>query len=87
MPLYEFCCSTCGMFDQWRSMAESSAPAYCPTCQQLGKRIFSPPAVQLSGSLRLKQEAREPRVEKRDAEPATPTFKSHNGGRPWMISH
>lgn len=86
MPLYEFRCDPCGIFDQWRTLAEFDAPAYCPTCQQPAKRIFSPPAV-LSGSLRLKQANPEPQLVKRDQEPQPPGARSHTGGRPWMIGH
>jgi len=87
MPLYEFKCDDCGIFDQWRTMAESSLPAVCP-CQKPAKRIFSAPAL-LSGSLpRLKQDL-EPRLvqQSQDRELDRPKVKSHTGGRPWMISH
>ncbi|WP_460192653.1 zinc ribbon domain-containing protein [Thermosynechococcus sp. FA-CM-4201] len=40
MPLYEFRCSTWGIFEEWRSLVPSSEPAFCPECQQLGQRIF-----------------------------------------------
>ncbi|UBF26272.1 zinc ribbon domain-containing protein [Kovacikia minuta CCNUW1] len=88
MPLYEFKCDDCGLFEQWRTMAESGNPASCPECQKAAKRIFSAPAL-LSGSLRLKQENREPQLVQRSAprEPERPKVKSHTGGRPWMISH
>jgi len=86
MPLYEFRCDGCGAFDQWRSLAESSDPARCPDCDQVARRIFSPPML-LSGSLRLKRESPEPQLLKRDREPAPPRAKSCNDGRPWMISH
>jgi putative FmdB family regulatory protein len=86
MPLYEFQCSDCGLFDQWRTMAECHAPAYCPSCEKPARRVFSPPAL-LSGSLRLKRENPEPQLVKRDREPQQPRVKSHAEGRPWMISH
>ena len=86
MPLYEFRCEDCGMFDVWRTMAESSAPAHCPECEKPGRRVFSPPML-LSSSIRLKKENREPQLVKRDQEPEKPKAKSHEGGRPWMISH
>jgi putative FmdB family regulatory protein len=86
MPLYEFNCSDCGIFDEWRSLAESNAPASCPTCKETARRIFSPPGV-LSNSLRLKQENSEPQLVKRDREPQQPRFGSHGGDRPWMIGH
>ncbi|PSB51150.1 zinc ribbon domain-containing protein, partial [Chroococcidiopsis cubana CCALA 043] len=31
MPLYEFRCDDCGVFDEWRSLAECNNPAHCPT--------------------------------------------------------
>lgn len=86
MPLYEFRCDECGVFDEWRTMAECSVPAYCPSCQQTARRIFSPLAM-LSGSLRLKKESPEPQLVKRDQEPERPQLKNHTGGRPWMIGH
>lgn len=86
MPLYEFQCNDCGMFDLWRSMAESSDPAHCPGCHEPGRRIFSPPNV-LSGSLRLKRENTDPQLIKRDREPVAPKVQNHSGSRPWMIGH
>ncbi|MBW4553166.1 MAG: zinc ribbon domain-containing protein [Aphanocapsa sp. GSE-SYN-MK-11-07L] len=94
MPLYEFKCNDCGIFDLWRTMAESSSPADCPTCQTAARRIFSPPIL-LSGSLRLSKTANpEPELVKRDGlrptgghrEPEPPKLKSPQG-RPWMINH
>lgn len=84
MPLYEFRCHKCGPFEKLLTIAECSSPMTCPACEEPAKRIFSPPAV-LSGSLRLKHES-EPQLVKRDKE-SEPRFKSHAGGRPWMISH
>ncbi|NJP11250.1 MAG: zinc ribbon domain-containing protein [Leptolyngbyaceae cyanobacterium RU_5_1] len=85
MPLYEFKCQTCGVFEQWRSLAESSNPAFCPTCQVQGKRVFSAPAVNLSSSLPLRSSKLEPDVVKRDKEPKPQTFQSQSSGRPWML--
>lgn len=87
MPLYEFRCDDCGVFDQWRTMAECKNPATCPSCQEPAKRIFSPPAL-LSGSLRLKTENSEPQLVKRTSNQEDRSrVRSHTGGRPWMISH
>jgi putative FmdB family regulatory protein len=86
MPLYEYRCQDCGVFEEWRSLSEVSLPSYCPTCQRPGKRIFSPPAV-LGGAFRLKQGNPEPQLIQRDLEPQPQRIKSHTGGRPWMISH
>ncbi|HTL89049.1 MAG TPA: zinc ribbon domain-containing protein [Leptolyngbya sp.] len=88
MPLYEFKCDPCGVFDQWRSMAESSHPAHCPTCQKPAMRLFSAPML-LTGSFRLsKTVTPEPQLVQRPAaEPIRPKVQSHPGGRPWMIGH
>lgn len=85
MPLYEFRCDECGVFDEWRAMAQCNAPAQCPNCQKNAKRIFSAPAL-LSGSLRLKRENPEPQLVKREQTPESAKVRSH-AGRPWMISH
>ncbi|HEY9897265.1 MAG TPA: zinc ribbon domain-containing protein [Candidatus Sericytochromatia bacterium] len=88
MPLYEFKCDDCGVFDQWRSIAECNDPASCPTCEGATRRLFSAPAL-LSGSLRLKTTRSEPELVQRsnDREPERPKARAHNGGRPWMIGH
>lgn len=88
MPLYEFKCEKCGLFEEWRTIAEASNPIVCPSCQSAAKRIFSPPAIMLSSSLRLRQENPQPQLIKRNQErEITPKYKSHTHGRPWMISH
>lgn len=68
MPLYEFRCEKCGLFEEWRTMAEASNLIVCPTCQNVAKRIFSPPGVMLSSSLRLRQENPQPQIIKRHQE-------------------
>jgi putative FmdB family regulatory protein len=86
MPLYEYrCTKDCGIFEEWRALADTSLPAHCPICQQTAKRVLSAPAL-LSGSLRLKQENRDPQLVQHSIEPKQPRVKSH-GGRPWMIGH
>lgn len=91
MPLYEFRCEPCGLFEQWRTLVEAGTPMLCPTCEAVAKRVFSPPNVNLNtSSLRLRdKDAKEPQVVKRsqDKEPATPRYAQHRNGRPWMISH
>ncbi|MEG4534665.1 MULTISPECIES: FmdB family zinc ribbon protein [Microcoleus] len=87
MPLYDFKCETCGIFDKWRPLAEADTPVLCPSCETVAKRIFSPPMI-LTGKLRLKgQENREPQVVKRSEEPKPQRNREHRGGRPWMIGH
>ena len=89
MLLYEFQCEKCGLFEEWRTMAEASNPMVCPSCQSAAKRIFSPPGIMLSSSLRLRQENPQPQLIKRtqDRETVAPKYRSHTDGRPWMISH
>jgi putative FmdB family regulatory protein len=88
MPLYEFRCDECGTFDAWRTIVERSAPAPCPSCETMSQRIFSVPALKLSGTLRFQPESPEPQLVKREPDPAARTkARSHTGGRPWMIGH
>lgn len=87
MPLYEFKCNDCGIFDAWRSLAEYNNPVNCPDCSQSATRIFSPPTAILSGSLRLKKENPEPKLVKRERELQQPRVKNYNCGRPWAIGH
>lgn len=87
MPLYEFCCDSCGDFEVWRSMADASNPAACPVCEAIARRIFSAPNISLNkGS--LPRSGQEPRLVKRgDRELPKPKYSSSQGSRPWMISH
>ena len=92
MPLYEFRCQTCGIFEQRRSLEESSNPMLCPTCNVLSKRVISAPGVirtPYALSSRIERSA-EPQVVKRaqTQEPATQKHHhQHHQGRPWMIGH
>jgi putative FmdB family regulatory protein len=89
MPLYEFRCPDCGIFDEWRTMSESNNPALCPHCQAAAKRIFSNVGIQLNGAIRLKKSANpEPQlVQKADVDPDKRARAKSHGGRPWMINH
>lgn len=89
MPIYEFRCSACGVFELWRTMAESGNPAFCPTCEAPGQRVFSAPAINLSSTLPLRKNTSEPELmnKSRDREPAKPKFQAQNCGRPWMLNH
>jgi putative FmdB family regulatory protein len=88
MPLYDYRCDLCGEFEAWRKLAELQDPMMCPTCQGSTKRIFSPPNISLNSSFSIrKKEAKEPRLVKREIEPAKPKAREHTGSRPWMIGH
>lgn len=92
MPLYEFRCETCGIFEQRLSLDESSNPMPCPTCEVVAKRVISAPGlITTPYALRSRVErSAEPRVVKRAQEPATQKHHHHHHhhqGRPWMIGH
>jgi putative FmdB family regulatory protein len=89
MPLYEFRCPACGIFDEWRSMVDRSHPAICPNCQKSANRIMSIPGIQLNGAIRLKKgENPEPKlVKKPEFDPDKRPRPQSHGGRPWMIDH
>jgi putative FmdB family regulatory protein len=92
MPLYEFQCKSCGLFEQWRGFDESSDPMLCPNCQTTAKRIYSSPNLHLSArsnsnSKRL-EEKTEPRLITREPKQTNPKSRqAHGHERPWMLSH
>ncbi len=90
MPLYDFACPTCGDFEEWRTMAESSDPVACPTCEQPSQRVLTVPNISLSsGKLRMMSQSSEPQLVQRpkDRPPERRKYQSQAGGRPWMVSH
>lgn len=97
MPLYEFECDNCGVFEALRPIALRDTAPNCPTCEGESKRIFSVPHFNLSsGSAFLKaRQTDEPRLEKREKEPSPPRYQSHKRvelgscrrHRPWMVGH
>jgi putative FmdB family regulatory protein len=50
MPLYTFFCDSCGVFEQWRAMADFNQPVCCPQCQKQGRRFFSSSGTKLSNN-------------------------------------
>lgn len=90
MPLYDFRCDTCGIFEQSRSIMQASDPMFCPTCQNIAKRLISAVGVLKTPtklSKRIEQSA-EPRVVQRKAQHNHSTHKhSHHHGRPWTVGH
>lgn len=100
MPLYEFRCETCGPFEQWRRLSETTTPMLCPTCQVAAKQIYSAPGlIMTSSALRRRvDQSAEPKVVTRhqSQEPCHNHHahgdKSHTHnhahlGRPWMVGH
>ncbi|MBD1920817.1 zinc ribbon domain-containing protein [Microcoleus sp. FACHB-831] len=89
MPIYDFRCETCGDFEEWRSMSESSNPMVCPSCDRFAKRIYSTAGlIQTPRSLsrRIEQSA-EPKLVQRSQEPKPQKHHNNNCGRPWMVGH
>jgi putative FmdB family regulatory protein len=91
MPVYAFTCPGCGAFDLMRPMAESAAPALCPTCGSQARRLFTPPGVARLARPALRALEME---EKSAHEPEIVTEKGgrprpHRHGRqpPWVLSH
>ncbi len=90
MPVYEFSCSEgCQDYEVWRSIESRQVNTDCPDCGAKGSRIFSPPMT-LTGSFRLKQESKEPRLvsAQQQAEKAAerkPRLRE-SSTRPWMVN-
>ena len=45
MPTYGYDCPRCGAFDLVRPMAQASAPATCPECSGVARRVWGSPAL------------------------------------------
>jgi putative FmdB family regulatory protein len=91
MPVYEFTCQGCGPFDLMRPMAESGAPADCPSCGATAARVFTPPAVALLDAPFRRvldsedKSAHEPDVVSERS--GRPLPHSHEPSPPWVLSH
>ncbi|WP_186484450.1 FmdB family zinc ribbon protein [Synechococcus sp. A15-127] len=91
MPVYEYSCKSgeCDTYEVWRSIDQRAIQTECPTCGSEGKRVFNPPMT-LSSSIRLKVEAKEPKlISKKNsihAPEATKTRLRTNDSRPWMLN-
>ncbi|RMF20293.1 MAG: zinc ribbon domain-containing protein [Cyanobacteria bacterium J083] len=92
MPLYEYCCHSCGEFEARRSLAQYNAPMQCPHCEMVAVKIFSTPNINLncgSFSTFARENSQQPRIEHRVAKDSSkPRYQSANkNSRPWMIYH
>jgi putative FmdB family regulatory protein len=88
MPLYEYDCAACGGFEGWRAMAESTSPAPCPRCGELGRRVLSVTAGRAQGARR--RAIPEPTLQVRREEPPAPSAPPRPPpppARPWMLGH
>jgi putative FmdB family regulatory protein len=89
MPLYEYQCSGCGLFEASQPMAQATAPVVCPACGKRSRRILSATAIagpRRSGRRRgpVGPQLVEQGTQK-DPPKAAPNVTTH--GRPWMIGH
>jgi putative FmdB family regulatory protein len=86
MPLYDYGCSTCGPFREWRSMSEWEARVLCPSCSLPAPRLAAAPMLTvLSSNNRVAHErnersAHEPRVERREDLPGDSRHQGHQHG-------
>lgn len=97
MPLYEFRCERCGLFECWRPLSKAGEPMTCPRCQVVARRVYTTPGLvktppALARALyRSEKSAYEPEVVKREypaseeEKPAQVVHQWH--GRPWLIEH
>ena len=49
MPLYEYECPQCGLFERMQKFSDPILTA-CPTCDQPVEKLLSAPAIQFKGS-------------------------------------
>jgi putative FmdB family regulatory protein len=93
MPAYGFSCDQCGPFDVWRPLSEASEPARCPTCEEPGRRIYTPPGVVRTAAPARhardleEKSAHEPEVVGRPHGRPLPTHLPHNPEPPWVLGH
>ena len=94
MPIYDFACGECGVFEQRRSFTEASAPVTCPSCEREARRVYSMPNTRrvpagLSRAMdRSEKSAYEPEVVSRPVGGATSGKGHHHShGRPWALGH
>jgi putative FmdB family regulatory protein len=91
MPIYAFTCTDCGDFDLTRPMADAGAPATCPACGTMARRVFTPPGLAL---LAKPVRGLLNREEKSAHEPDVVTYKTgrpmphtHAPAPPWVLGH
>lgn len=88
MPIYEFLCEDCGVFEERRSFEEAGNPADCPGCDTAARRVYSMPNLKtmptaLSTAMnRTEKSAHEPQVTRRPEGGTLPGMRympSHGG--------
>src|SRR5690606_21677276 len=85
MPLYEYFCHDCGVFEEIRPLSESGADSVCPLCGLGARRILSAPHLtRVPAHVRQAHETNErsrhePRVSQKPSCCAQGTCASHGG--------
>jgi putative FmdB family regulatory protein len=94
MPIYEFSCPSCGVFEQMRPVMEAGTPMDCPECGAPARRRFGVPRGRSTPPAHERNErsANEPvgisRRELDTIEATSPRDRHHNEPqRPWQIGH
>ncbi len=102
MPLYEYECEECGVFDSFRPISEASKPMACPACNAMSPRAWSIPGVRtMSPVSRMAAERNEksrhaPHVcrsscgcgkKKKSAAAEPGKLQRYTGPRSWVIEH
>jgi putative FmdB family regulatory protein len=60
MPLYDYQCPDCGVFDDFRSASRAAEPAKCPRCGFGSPRVIrAPQLLEMNASLRTAHEVNE----------------------------
>lgn len=91
MPVYAFTCEDCGPFDVMRPMAESGAPARCPSCGTTAARVFTPPGLALlDAPIRRALDTEDRSAHAPDVvseRSGRPLPHRHEPSPPWVLSH
>jgi putative FmdB family regulatory protein len=93
MPVYAFSCEHCGPFEVRRPLREATEPAHCPACEELGRRIYTPPGlVRTPAPVRRARDleeksAHEPELVGRPHGSPLSWHGSHTPKPPWVLGH
>lgn len=77
MPLYEYRCEHCGLFEHRRDTKAANAPLSCPGCSAPARRAYTPPGTRARTGASATDQAR---VER--ARTGEPTITPGRQGRP-----
>ncbi len=98
MPIYEYQCPSCGIFERSVSMARCSEPSECPDCRLASSRVLSAvrgaqlSAAEVRARDRNLRSRHEPRVVSKEARKPRnpeerPKLQRSHGSRPWALEH